>query len=155
MKLIYERGCPSHNDVGSFLKDFCIRCAKEQFLVGDDTDLSWILIRVLDRACGVANSDLEEVFADFINNKGFDTERYRLDDYSKDRFRVTLCTRYIDENDVIILSFDIEDIFGIYYDDCYVRYPIKRDLKIPNKMLDDIIETFLEVKRILIQKYAQ
>ena len=136
MKLIYERGCPSDNNVRDFLKYFCIKCAKEQFKTENRCDF-----------------DLDEMFADFLNNKGFDTERYRLDDYSNDRFRVTLCTRYIEENDVVILSFDIEDVSGIYYDDCYVRYPIKRNLKIPNKMVDDIVETFLEIKKILIQKY--
>lgn len=153
MKLIYERGCPSDNNVRDFLKDFCIKCAKEQFKTENRCDLSWILIRVLNRDENRCDFDLDEMFADFLNNKGFDTERYRLDDYSNDRFRVTLCTRYIEENDVVILSFDIEDVSGIYYDDCYVRYPIKRNLKIPNKMVDDIVETFLEIKKILIQKY--
>lgn len=153
MKLIYEKGCPSDNDVRDFLKSFCIKCSRDQFSVGCSSDLNWILIRVLCRDENKCNSDLDEVFADFLNNKGFDTEQYRLDDYSRDIFRVTLCTRYIEENDVVILSFDIEDVSGIYYDDCYVRYPIKRNLNIPNKMVDDIAETFLEIKKILIQKY--
>lgn len=153
MKLIYERGCPSDNNVRDFLKKFCIQCVKEQFAVGDNVDLSRTLIRVLCRNKNKCVSDLDEMFADFLNNNGFDAEQYRLDDYSKDKFMVTLCTRYIEENDVVILSFDIEDTAGIYYEDRYVRYPIKRNVNIPNKMLDDIVETFLEIKDILIQKY--